>query len=662
MKSQLNRRDFIKLVGTAGGGLVLAIYLDACATDAPIPATATLVSATATPRPPFDWSPNFYLKMDQDGILTVYAFRSEMGQGIRTAIAMLIAEELDVNWSSVRIEQAITDRKYGDQLTGGSVSISTYYSGMRLAGAVARQMLVEAAAEVWDTDPAECKTEAGYVIHPDAEQKLFYGDLVERASRLDLPEQTKIKDPTQFKILGTDKGHWDAPQMISGKAIYGLDVRVPGMLFAVIARCPVFGGTFASYDDADTRKVPGVRQIVELDDSIAVVAENTWAAIQGRNALKVAWDEGSSANRSSDELRNAAKERLPQPGNNSDLIEAIYEIPFEAHATMEPMNCTAHVHDGACEVWAPTQNPQNVQMQVAGATGIPQDNVIVNVPLIGGGFGRRLQTDYAVEAALVSQAIGAPVQVVWTRDDDLQHDFYHDLSVHYASVTREKVGMPRVTSSGSRSSVPTGAWRSVEHFPQAYATQCFIDEMAHELQRDPVDLRLELYSGRAAEVIKLAAEKAEWGKSLPEGWGRGIAYHATFGVTHVAYVAEVSVNDGKVFVRRVVAAVDCGEVVNPDNVAAQVEGGIAFGLTAALKAEATLKDGRIQQSNFHNYPILQINEMPLVEVYLVQSDQRPSGMGEMGVPPIAPAVANAVFAATGKRIRHIPIRTEDLRA
>ncbi|HSL44342.1 MAG TPA: molybdopterin cofactor-binding domain-containing protein [Anaerolineales bacterium] len=662
MKSQLNRRDFIKLVGTAGGGLVLAIYLDACATDAPIPATATLVSATATPRPPFDWSPNFYLKMDQDGILTVYAFRSEMGQGIRTAIAMLIAEELDVNWSSVRIEQAITDRKYGDQLTGGSVSISTYYSGMRLAGAVARQMLVEAAAEVWDTDPAECKTEAGYVIHPDAEQKLFYGDLVERASRLDLPEQTKIKDPTQFKILGTDKGHWDAPQMISGKAIYGLDVRVPGMLFAVIARCPVFGGTFASYDDADTRKVPGVRQIVELDDSIAVVAENTWAAIQGRNALKVAWDEGSSANRSSDELRNAAKERLPQPGNNSDLIEAIYEIPFEAHATMEPMNCTAHVHDGACEVWAPTQNPQNVQMQVAGATGIPQDNVIVNVPLIGGGFGRRLQTDYAVEAALVSQAIGAPVQVVWTRDDDLQHDFYHDLSVHYASVTREKVGMPRVTSSGSRSSVPTGAWRSVEHFPQAYATQCFIDEMAHELQRDPVDLRLELYSGRAAEVIKLAAEKAEWGKSLPEGWGRGIAYHATFGVTHVAYVAEVSVNDGRVFVRRVVAAVDCGEVVNPDNVAAQVEGGIAFGLTAALKAEATLQNGRIQQSNFDNYPILQIDEMPVVEVHIVESDQRPSGMGEMGVPPIAPAVANAVFAATGKRIRHIPIRPEDLRA
>ena len=333
---------------------------------------------------------------------------------------------------------------------------------------------------------------------------------------------------------------------------------------------------------------------------------------------------------------------------------------------MEPMNCTAHVHDGICEVWAPTQNPQAVQQQVASVTRIPQKDVLVNVPLIGGGFGRRIQADYAVEAALVSQAVGAPIQVVFTRDDDIQHDFYHDMSVQYVSVARdtaEPVRMPRIQLSGSRSLVPTGAWRSVENFPQAYATQCFIDEMAYELKRDPLDLRLELYSDRAAEVIKLAAEKAEWGKPLPAGQGQGLAYHASFGVTHVAYVAEVLVDeDGRVHVRRVVAAVDCGQVVNPDNVVAQIEGGIAFGLTAALKAEATLKDGRIQQSNFHDYPILQMNEMPLVEVYIVKSDQRPSGMGEMGVPPIAPAVANAVFAATGKRIRHIPIRPEDLKA
>ena len=433
------------------------------------------------------------------------------------------------------------------------------------------------------------------------------------------------------------------------------------------ARCPVFQGTVAGYDDSAAKTVPSVRQIVNLEDRIAVVAENTWAAVQGRNALKITWDEGRNADLSSEAMREAACSSVPQLGQKEDVLEAIYvEIPFEAHATMEPMNCTAYVHDGLCEVWAPTQNPQAVQSQVASATGMPQAKVLVNVPLMGGGFGRRLQADYAVEAARVSKAIGAPVQVVFTRDDDIQHDYYHDMSVQYVSVSRDPakpVSLPRIQRSGSRSMVPTGAWRSVENFPEAYATQCFIDEMAYEFKRDPLDLRLELYSGRAAEVIKLAAEKAEWGKSFPAGSGQGLAYHATFGVTHIAYVAEVSVNeDGRVYVRRVVAAVDCGQVVNPDNVAAQVEGGIVFGLTAALKAEATLKDGRIQQSNFHDYPILKFDEMPSVEVYIVKSDASPSGMGEMGVPPIAPAVANAVFAATGKRIRHIPIRPEDLRA
>ena len=664
MKNHVSRRDFIRLAGAAGGSLILAVYLDGCTPDAPVP-TVTIPppSPTSTPRQPFDWKPNLYIKMDQDGILTVYAFRSEMGQGIRTALAMLIAEELDVEWSAVRIEQSPTDSKYGDQITGGSVSISTYYSGMRLAGAVARQMLVEAAAESWEEDPAACKTEAGFVLHPDGQQKLFYGDLVKIASTRELPKQTKIKDAAQFKIVGKDTGHWDAPQIVTGKAVFGLDVRVPDMSFAVIARCPVFGGTFVNYDDSAAKSVPGVRQIVPLKDRIAVVAENTWAAIRGRSALEITWEEGEQAALNSEDLRQAAKERLPQLGSNSNLMDAVYEIPFEAHATMEPMNCTAHVQDGICEVWAPTQNPQAVQRQVAAATGIPQADVIVHVPLIGGGFGRRLETDYAVEAALVSQAIGAPVQVAWTRDDDLQHDFYHDLSVQYASVARDQVHLPRVNPSGSRSRVPTGAWRSVAEFPNAFAAQSFIDEMALEYQRDPLELRLELYSARAAEVIRLAAEKADWGKPLPEGRGRGLAYHATFGVTHVAYVAEVSVDEqGRVRVHRVVAAVDCGQTVNPDAIKAQVEGGIAFGLTAALKAEATLKEGRIQQSNLHDYPILQMNEMPLVEVHLVESKQAPSGMGEMGVPPIAPAVANAVFAATGKRVRHIPIRPEDLKA
>ena len=353
------------------------------------------------------------------------------------------------------------------------------------------------------------------------------------------------------------------------------------MLFAVIARPPVIGGTIVSYDENAALAVPGVRQVIELKNKIAVVAENSWAAIQGRNALAVAWEDGKNASLSSDGLREAARSRLPEPGSKSEVMDALYEIPFEAHATMEPMNCTVSMHDGMCEVWAPSQNPQDVQRQVYAVTRLSPENVIVHVPLIGGGFGRRLQSDYAVEAVQVAQELDVPVQVLWTRDDDLQHDYYHDLSVQYASVARDKLSIPRLQAASSRSPIPTGAWRSVENFPQAYATQSFIDEVAYELGRDPLDLRLELYSGRAAEVIKLAAEKADWSAPLPAGWARGLAYHATFGVTHVAYVAEVSVaENGQVRVHRVVAAVDCGQVVNPDTVTAQVEGGIVFGLTA----------------------------------------------------------------------------------
>ena len=657
---QLSRRDFLKLAGTTGASLILAVYLDACAPSTP--EIVTVTPTNSTPHPPFDWEPNIYLRLDNKGILTVIAFRSEMGQGIRTALAMLVADEMDIDWGNVRIEQALADSQYGNQVTGGSQSISSTYGSVRKAGAVARQMLVEVAAQAWDVEAGDCQTEAGYVIYPDSGQKIAYGDLVEAAASLDVPQKVATKEKSHLRIVGTNVGHWDTPEIITGKAIYGVDVRLPDMSFAVIARCPVFGGNFARYDEAAALAVPGVRQIVELDGSIAVLAENTWAAIQGRSALNVAWDEGRNADLSSEGLRASALDGLPQPGSaGKDELDAVYEIPYEAHATMEPMNCTAYVHDDVCEVWAPTQSPQDVQRNVSSATRISQKNVMVHVPLIGGGFGRRLESDYAVEAAKVSQAIQAPVQVFWTREDDLQHDYYHEMNVQYVSASLAPVKMPRIQSRGG-SDVPTGAWRSVGEFDEAYATQCFIDEMAAALGRDPLDLRLELYDGRAVEVIKLAAEKAGWGDPLPAGQGRGLGYHATFGVTHVAHVAEVSVDEnGNVNVQRVVCAVDCGKAVNPDNIAAQMEGGIVFGLTAALKAEATLVDGRIQESNFHNYPLLQMNEMPVVEVYLVESDEYPTGIGEMGVPPIAPAVANAVYAATGKRVRHIPIRPEDLK-
>ena len=663
MKNQVSRRDFIKLASVMGGGLTLAVFLEACSPEMPDEATPTAIANTSTPTPPepFDWVPNIYLHMDHQGILTVMAFRSEMGQGIRTALAMLIADELDVAWDNVRIEQVPADYLYGDQVTGGSLSISNSYNRVRQAGATARQMLVSAAAHAWSLDPAECQTEAGFVLHPDGEQKIAYGNLVQTASELEPPSDVQVKEKSQLRITGQGLGHYDAPNIITGKAIYGLDMRVPNMLFAVMARCPVFGGRVATYDDNAARTVPGVRDVVEVDGKVAVVAENSWAAIQGRKALTTEWDEGRNVELTSESLIAETIVRMPKSDSSPNHLEAVYVMPYEAHATMEPMNCIADVHDNVCEIWAPTQNPQEVWSDVASALGISYNNVTVNVTLIGGGFGRRLETDYAVEAALVSQAVGAPVQILWTRDDDIQHDYYQDMAVQYVDVDLENISMPIINIKRGPLAIPTGNWRSVTNFPIAFSTQCFIHEMAVALERDMVDVLLELYSGRAADVIKLAAEKADWGSELPSGWGRGLAYHASFDVTYVAMVADVSVgNDGNVQVHRVVCAVDCGRVVNPDTVAAQMEGGVAFGLTAALKSEVTIKDGRVEQGNFHDHLLLQMNEMPAVETYIVESDNAPTGIGEMGVPPIAPAVANAIFSATGKRIRRLPIKPKDL--
>lgn len=667
LESTIGRRDFLKLAGAGTAGLVLAVYLEGCSPAPQLTSTAApppTVPPTQGPGPSL--APTIYFRIDTLGGLTVTAFRSELGQGIRTAIAMILADELDVEWDNVQIEQADADPRYGDQITGGSVSISGSYLRLRSAAATARLMLQRAAAEKWGVDPAVCGTAHGAVVHPNGSERISYGDLVEAASVLDLPRSSEValKAPEAFTIVGTDRGHWDAPATVTGKAVHGLDVRVPGMLFAVLARCPVIGGKPADVDDADALKVEGVQRVLPLDNKIAVVASNTWAAIKGRQALKITWDEGKKSTLNSEAMLANLTSRLPQPGSaGAGLLDAIYQVPYQAHETMEPMNSTADVRADRAEIWAPTQDPQRLRSTVAGEIDLPRDAVTVHVVLTGGAFGRRHIPDAAVEAAQLSKEMGAPVQVLWTRDDDIQHDYYHPMSVHYVSADLSDPRRPRLRSISNATDLPTGYWRSVENFPEAFVRESFIDEMADALKRDPLDLRRELYSGRALGVINLAAEKLGWGTPLPARRARGLAYHATFGVTHVAHALDVELGeDGQVHVLRAVCAVDCGRVINPDGVRAQMEGGMVFGLTAALMGGVTVESGRVRESNFHDAPILRMDQMPPVEVYIVESDQAPSGIGEMGVPPAAPALCNAIFAATGKRIRRLPVALIDLRS
>ena len=739
---EVTRREFLKTSAATGAVLIVGFYW---------PGRSYAQDSQNSQTKPF--SPNAWVRITPDNQVTVLVEKPEMGQGQRTVETILLAEELEVDFSAIRIEQAPTIPDiYQSLATGGSGGTRAGWDSVRKAGAQAREMLVRAAAEQWHVEKKDCRTESGAVIHLPTGRRFTYGELVEAASQL--PEisadAVPLKEAKDFRLIGKPVPRVDTPSKVDGSAGFGIDVRVPDMLYAVIARCPHFGGQLVSFDGAGAKQTAGVRAVFQVAPlglldicsygvrnlntagGVAVVAESTWAAIQGRKALKLNWDKGPGGNESTDSLRRELERQAIGPptfisvdrGDASKAlddaakkIEATYELPFAAHATMEPMNTTAHLRDGEIELWSPTQWANVIQDEIATLSGLPKNKVIVHMTLSGGSFGRRAQWDYAAEAWQVAREVKKPVQLLWTREDDIQHGFYREYAYHRLTGGLDKQGKLAVWShrvactpirpvfdspeslkdpqhsaevSGAdppyscpnvridfapvHSVVPRAWWRSVESSFQAFAVECFIDELAQATGSDPYEFRMSLLQddgNRGGEqdpnkrklrgVLQLAAEKADWGKPLPPGWGRGIACYRSFG-SYIAHVAEVSLEkDGTLRVRRVVSAVNCGTAVNPDGVRAMAEGAINFALTPVLGGEITIKDGAVEQSNFHDYPVLRIDQSPVIEVHLVPSTERPEGMGEPGVPPLAPAVANAVFAATGMRVRRLPIDTKLLK-
>ena len=707
-----SRRGFLK----SGAGAALTIGFA-------LPATGW--SARLEAATPAVFAPNAWLRLTGDGIVTVLCGSAEMGQGVLTAIPMLLAEELDADWKRVRVQQAPVDQAYnnpmfGMQATGGSTTVRAHWEPLRKAGAAAREMLVAAAAAQWKVPAAECRTEAGQVIHQSG-RKLAYGALVPAAMKLAVPAEPTLKDPKEFRILGKRTRRLDTPAKLDGSARYGIDAQLPGLLVAVMARAPQPGAKPAKVDDAKAKAVKGVQQIITIPHGVAVLAEGYWAAKKGRDALAIEWDLGTAKDLStakvSDMLATGASQAdaialdagnvKDAAANSASTLDASYEAPYLAHACMEPMNCTAWVRGDTVEIWAGTQSQgpnQGILSQVASVT---PAKVKINTMLLGGGFGRRFAPDFTIDATLLSKISGKPVKLIYSREDDMAAGFYRPASVAKFEAALDAKGQPTMLKCGVGSpsimaasgfmKIPENGvdsfamegiadhpydianqrlaygrsepgpqvwfWRSVGHSQNIFFIESFIDELAAAAKADPFEYRRALLTKqpRYRGVLELAAQKAGWGSALPKGVFRGIAVAQSFG-SYVAEVAEVSIGaDGTPRVHRVVAAVDCGMTVNPQTIERQIEGAIVYGLSAALYGRIGFKDGRVEQGNFNDYPVLRMNEMPKVEVHIVQSSEKPGGIGEPGTPPIAPAVANAIFAATGKRLRHLPFDTAQLK-
>jgi isoquinoline 1-oxidoreductase beta subunit len=701
------RRDFLKTSAVAGGGLMLALNLPGVLGDAQ--AAGTL------------YTPNAWVHIADNNVITLISARSEMGQGVYTSMPMLIAEELHVKLSQIKVAIAPPDAVYvnallGAQITGGSTSVRDGWEKLRIGGAQVRMMLISAAAEKWKVDAATLTAEDG-VVHGPGGKKATYGSLAEAASKLPIPKDVVLRDPKDFKIVGKATKRLDTPSKVNGTAIYGIDVKLPGMVYASLAQCPVIGGTVKSFDGTKARAMPGVLNVVQIPDGVAVVAKSYWQAKKARDTLVVEWDEGAVAAISHTSMlagiraASGTDKVLPIKVTGdvatamkgaAKVVSAEYVLPLLAHATLEPMNFTADFKDGKCLLIGPTQFQQGAQGAVAAALGITPDKIDLRTTFLGGGFGRRLELDFIVQAAQISKAVGKPVKLLWSREDDTTHDFYRPMALNQLSagldaagkpvamnfkvtsqsITQRAFGLPKDTMDAFMveaslapyeianqqhdlvihdSGLRVGYWRSVSHAINAFANESFIDELAAAAGKDPYAYRMELLAGkpRFTNVLKMAADKAGWGKPLPAGRTRGIALMEGYD-TYMAMVAEISVKNNEIRVHRVVTAADLGRMVNPDTVEAQIQSSIAFGLTAALYGDITMEKGRVQQTNFNNYKILRMYEAPKVDVLLVQSTEKPGGIGEPATALIAPAVANALFTATGKRVRQLPMSPENI--
>lgn len=705
--TDLSRRTVLQASAAAGGVLLVGFL-------APLGAAAGKSGDEAAKG----FAPNAFIRIAPNGQVTLVMPQVEMGQGTYTSISMILAEELDCDWSKVAVEHAPPDDALyanpvlGLQATGNSNSVRAFWTPLRKAGAGTRAMLVQAAADSWKVDPATCRTEASQVIHDPSGRRLGYGALTTRAAALKPPADPPLKSPSQFKLIGKPLKRLDTPAKVDGSAQYGIDALPEGVKFAALAHCPVFGGKVAHVDDGQAKAVPGYRQTVVLDDLVAVIGDHTWAAKQGLAALDVTWDEGANAGVDNAQVMarlKAASMRRGVVGKSggdvdkalaSGAVEVTYEVPFLAHTPMEPLNCTAHVTPAGCEIWIGTQVMTRAQKAAADAAGVPIEKVTVHNHLLGGGFGRRLEPDMVTDAVRIARQVDAPVKVVWSREEDIQHDVYRPAWFDRMSATLKDgridgwkhiitgssvlarwlpsayvdgkdfdawdsavdmpYDIPNIHVEYVREEppgVPTGFWRGVGPSHNVFVIESFVDELAHKAGKDPVEFRLGMLdkNPRMKAALELAADKAGWGAPLPPRCGRGVSVQPSF-ASWIATVAEVEVDKaGQVLLRRLVCAVDTGIAVNPDTIAAQLQGGIVFGLTAALFGEVTVENGRVKQSNFNDYRMLRINETPPIEIYVIPSGEPPGGIGEAGCVTAMPTLSNAIFAATGKRFRSLPI-------